>query len=36
MDERAVDEALALDAKCVDALRRGWLALMEDAPGRVA
>jgi hypothetical protein len=31
MDERAVEEALALDAQWVDALRRGWLVLMEEA-----
>ncbi len=31
MDERAVAEALALDAQWVDELRRGWLALIEVA-----
>jgi hypothetical protein len=31
MDRRAVEEALALDEQWVDALRRGWLALMEAA-----
>lgn len=31
MDARAADEALALDAQWVDALRRAWLALMEEA-----
>jgi len=31
MDTRAADEALALDAQWVDALRRAWLALMEEA-----
>jgi len=31
MDDHAVDEALVLDALWVDALRRGWLVLMEEA-----
>ncbi len=31
MDARAADEALALDAQWVDAVRRAWLALMEEA-----
>jgi len=31
MAERAVDEALTLDAEWVDALRRGWLTLMAEA-----
>jgi len=36
MDERAVEEALALAAQWVDALRRAWLVSMEDALGRIA
>ena len=31
MDARAADEALALDAQWVDALRQAWLALMDEA-----
>ena len=31
MDERAVEEALALDAQWIEALRRGWVALVEEA-----
>ena len=31
MDARAADEALALDAQWVDALRHAWLSLMEEA-----
>lgn len=31
MAERALDEALTLDAERVDALRRGWLTLMAEA-----
>jgi len=31
MDEHAVEEALALDAQWIEALRRGWVALVEEA-----